>query len=63
MNGEPKKLVLGALVVVEVLSAALAWRDLSRRRDDQVRGHKKAWRAVMLANPGNSVLYWTFGRR
>jgi hypothetical protein len=63
MNGKPKKLLLGWLVAVEVVSAALAWRDLSRRRDDQVRGNKKAWRAVMLLNPGNSVLYWAFGRR
>ena len=63
MNGKPKKLLLGWLVAVEVVSAALAWRDLSRRRDDQVRGHKKAWRAAMLLNPGNSVLYWAFGRR
>jgi len=63
MNGKPKKLLLGWLVAVEVVSAALAWRDLSRRRDDQVRGRKKAWRAAMLLNPGNSVLYWAFGRR
>ena len=63
MNGKPKKLLLGSLVAIEVVSAALAWRDLSRRRDDQVRGHKKAWRAAMLLNPGNSVLYWAFGRR
>jgi hypothetical protein len=63
MNGKPKKLLLGWLVAIEVVSAALAWRDLSSRCDDQVRGNKKAWRALMLLNPGNSVLYWTFGRR
>jgi hypothetical protein len=63
MNGKPKQLLLGWLVAIEVVSAALAWRDLSRRGDDQVRGHKKAWRAAMLLNPGNSVLYWAFGRR
>jgi hypothetical protein len=63
MKAKPKKLLFGGLVAIEVVSAVLAWRDLSSRRDDQVRANKKVWRALMLLNPGNSVLYWTFGRR
>ena len=61
---EPKaKQLLGGLVAVEVVSAALAWRDLASRNDDRVRGNKNAWRVFMVLNPGNSVVYWVFGRR
>jgi hypothetical protein len=63
VNGKLKKLLLGGLVAVEVVSAGLAWRDLSRRGDDQVRGHKKAWRVFIVLNPGNSFVYWISGRR
>ncbi len=58
----PKPLVL-TVVVVEVVSAALAWRDLARRSDDQVRGKKSIWRAFITINPGNSLVYWAIGRR
>jgi hypothetical protein len=34
-----------------------------RRAPGQVRGSKRFWRALILLNPGNSVLYWLFGRR
>lgn len=64
MDGkQKKKLILRAIVAVEVVSAALAWRDLNRRSRDQVRGDKKAWRAFMVLNPGNSLVYWLLGRR
>jgi hypothetical protein len=62
VNENTKKLLLGGLVAVEVVSAAVAWRDLSRRHDDQVRGDKKAWRVFIALNPGNSFVYWIFGR-
>jgi hypothetical protein len=54
---------LAVLASVEVLLAALAWRDLARRTDDEVRGNKKLWRLLVAINPGNSVFYWLFGRR
>jgi hypothetical protein len=60
---KPPKPVLLAIVVVQVVSAALAWRDLARRSDDQVRGKKNVWRAVIAINPGNSLVYWAVGRR
>jgi hypothetical protein len=60
---KPPKPVLLAVVAVEVVSAAIAWRDLARRSDDQVRGAKNLWRALIVANPGNSIAYWTVGRR
>jgi hypothetical protein len=57
------KPVLVAIVVAEVVSAGLAWRDLARRSDNQVRGKKNLWRAVIAINPGNSLVYWVVGRR
>ncbi|MDA8063757.1 MAG: hypothetical protein M0T80_15245 [Actinomycetota bacterium] len=47
----------------DLLAGALAWRDLSQRQPAALRGPKVLWRALILANPGNSVLYWTIGRR
>ena len=58
----PKPLLV-TLVGAEIVSAAFAWRDLARRSADRVRGPKNVWRAVIAANPGNSVVYWVFGRR
>lgn len=55
--------ILIPVVAVEVVSAALAWRDLSGRPDDAVRGPRRLWQGLMLANPGNSFLYWVAGRR
>jgi hypothetical protein len=63
MTRRPPKQVLVAIVVLEVVSAAIAWRDLARRSDDQVRGPKNVWRALMAINPGNSLVYWAVGRR
>jgi hypothetical protein len=53
---------LAAVVGAEVVSAALAWRDLSRRTDEQVRGSKRVWRVLVVVNPGNSLAYWLLGR-
>jgi hypothetical protein len=57
------KPVVGAAVAASAASAALAYRDLAKRRPDQVRGSKRMWRILISLNPGNSVLYWAFGRR
>lgn len=56
-------LILAIIVPVQVSLAVLAWRDLNRRADDQVRGRKGLWRAFVLMNPGNATFYWLFGRR
>jgi hypothetical protein len=59
-----RKLILIAIVVpLEIVSAVFAWRDLRSRSDDELRGPKRFWRLVIVANPGNSVLYWLLGRR
>jgi hypothetical protein len=58
-----RPLALVPLVAAEVGLAVLAWRDLSAREDDAVRGSKNLWRALIIANPGNSMLYWALGRR
>ncbi len=58
-----RKLALTIIVPIQFALAALAWRDMSRRSDDQVRGKKLLWRVFVGLNPGNSVAYWLFGRR
>lgn len=63
LKRKPPKQVVLAIVGAELVSAALAWRDLKRRSDDLVRGPKKLWRVVILMNPGNSLAYWALGRR
>jgi hypothetical protein len=62
MKRKPNKPLLGALVAVELVAAKLAWRDLAKRGDAQVRGNKNAWRILILLNPGNSLVYWGIGR-
>ena len=57
------KTVLAIVVGAQTVSSALAWRDLTRRSDEQVRGPKNLWRVVVTINPGNSIAYWLFGRR
>lgn len=55
--------VWAVVVATQVVSAILAWRDLGRRDDDQIRGRRRLWRVAMIANPGNSGVYWLVGRR
>ncbi|HEY3830569.1 MAG TPA: hypothetical protein VGL57_15370 [Solirubrobacteraceae bacterium] len=59
-----RKLILAAIVVpIQVKLAVLAWRDLDRRADEEVRGNKRLWRVFVSINPGNSLIYWLLGRR
>jgi hypothetical protein len=60
---KPPKEVIVAVVAVQAVSAAFAFRDLARRDDADIRGPKLLWRLVIGANPGNSLAYWLFGRR
>jgi NO-binding membrane sensor protein with MHYT domain len=62
MRKPPKEVVI-AVVAVEAVSAAFAFRDLARRADAEVRGQKLLWRVLMGINPGNSLAYWFIGRR
>jgi hypothetical protein len=59
LRGRP----LAILVGLELVSAALAMRDLANRPDAQVRGNKLLWRVFISINPGNSIVYWFAGRR
>ena len=52
-----------ALAAVEIVCAVLAWRDLTHREANRVRGPKVGWRVLICLNPGNSVAYWILGRR
>jgi hypothetical protein len=63
MKHRPSKRAVVALVAVEIVSATLAWRDLSHRPAERVRGTKRLWRVLMVMNPGNSLVYWVVGRR
>ncbi len=63
MTRDQKKLLAAIVVPIQVFLAVLAWRDLSERTDAQIRGTKRLWRVFVLLNPGNSLLYWLFGRR
>ncbi|MEO6998143.1 MAG: hypothetical protein ABI112_08670 [Terracoccus sp.] len=63
MSSNRKTRVLAAVVAAEIVAALFAWHDLDRRADGAVRGSRTFWRAAMLANPGNSLAYWAFGRR
>jgi hypothetical protein len=60
---KPSKPVIAVIVAAQVVSCALAWRDLAQRSDDQVRGRKNLWRVFITVNPGNSIVYWLAGRR
>ena len=60
---KPPKEVVVAVVAVQAVSAAFAFRDLARRGDAQVRGPKLFWRVLIGLNPGNSLAYWLLGRR
>jgi hypothetical protein len=63
MTLKRKRLLAMIIVPIQGVLAAFAWRDLGRRRDDQVRGRKNVWRAIVTIHPGNSLAYWLFGRR
>ncbi len=60
---KPSKPVTAVIIAAQVVSCALAWRDLARRTDAQVRGRKNLWRVFITINPGNSIVYWLAGRR
>jgi hypothetical protein len=57
------KRILAVIILIEVILAAAAWRNLARRTDDQIRGNRNLWRMFVLLNPGNSLFYWLLGRR
>jgi hypothetical protein len=62
-NRKPNKAVLAIIGVVHVTAAALTWRNLRDRSDEQVRGNKTIWRVASGMNTLGSVAYWVFGRR
>jgi hypothetical protein len=62
-NPKPNKAVLAIIGVVHVTAAALTWRNLRDRSDEQVRGNKIIWRVASGMNTLGSVAYWVFGRR
>ncbi len=63
MTKHQKMLLALTVVPIEIVLSVLAWRDLAGRTTDQVRGSKNFWRVFVSINPGNSAVYWLFGRR
>lgn len=63
MARRTKLALVATLVAVDLVSAAFTFRDLRGRDESQVRGSKRFWRIATIANPGNSLAYWLFGRR
>ena len=61
--GKPDKRILAAIAVLHAAAVALTWRDLRTRAAWQVRGSKRAWRAVSALNTLGAAAYWIFGRR
>ena len=60
---KPDKRILAAIAALHVAAVALTWRDLRTRAAWQVRGDKRAWRAVSAVNTLGAAAYWIFGRR
>jgi len=52
--------VVGAIVQLSL--AAAAWRDLTRRPADTVRGRKGVWAAVIAVNYVGPIAYFSYGR-
>jgi hypothetical protein len=59
----PNPKVIAAIVIGHLALTTLAWRDIGRRTDDQIRGSKKIWRVATGANSVNSLAYFIFGRK
>ena len=52
-----------AAAVVEVAMTVAAWRDLTSRPADQVRGSRRLWALAVLVQPVGPVAYFAVGRR
>jgi hypothetical protein len=63
MTTRQKRLLAAIIVPIQVSSAVLAWRDMARRNDEQMRGNRKFWGVFVWLNPGNSLIYWLLARR
>lgn len=59
-RGQRAAIIVAASVQISL--AAAAWVDLARRPNDQVRGPKAAWAAVIAVNFVGPASYFAFGR-
>jgi heme A synthase len=58
-----QRIVLMALVAVQVSLAVSAWTDLAQRPSEQVNGRKRTWAAVIGINFIGPLAYFRWGRR
>ncbi|EHR51418.1 hypothetical protein SacmaDRAFT_3192 [Saccharomonospora marina XMU15] len=56
-----RAVVAGSLV--QFTLAAIAWVDLARRTDAEVRGSRRVWAFVIAINFLGPIAYFAFGRR
>lgn len=61
--GPVGRAAIGVLGVVQIAIAALAFWDLARRTNTQVRGPKPAWIPVIMVNWIGPAVYFVFGVR
>lgn len=62
LSGGQKAVVL-ALASVQLSMAVSAWADLATRPQDEVRGRKSVWAAVIAVNFVGPIMYFLRGRR
>jgi hypothetical protein len=60
---KPNKVVLAVIGGLHLLITTAAWRDLKRRRPEQIRGSKTLWRILTALNTGGSLAYLVIGRK
>ena len=58
-----RPIILAVIVAIELVVATFAWRDLKTRPAESLRGSKRFWHLTIIANPGNSIVYWLIGRK
>lgn len=49
--------------IVQFALLAVAWLDLRKRPDEQIRGTKRLWKRLVFVNYVGPLAYWFVGRR
>lgn len=59
----PRRMIVMAMVALQVSLAVSAWTDLATRPAHQVAGRKRTWAAIIAINFVGPLLYFWRGRR
>ena len=60
--GPGRRASMVVMAVVQMVLAVTAWADLARRADDEVRGRKAVWAAVIAISYVGPIAYFARGR-